>query len=227
MHVCTRPPQTNGGQFYVPFRFVIWKFMHASYNMRYAHLAWNAGARRCTWSDCSGVAILHACNFPTLGYILYNIYCHVVLVQDQQTAMVLENLASMVKKEEETWEKNLTNFHMHACMHIFPKWETQAHMACMYTFAGVWWKRWISKGGCRGESEVHFHACIFCEIMLTMKSMHMFTHVEFACIKPFMHHACMHSGRMIWMKLQSEKKGMTGVSSKGSTNCTKRTQRCL
>lgn len=176
---------------------------------------------------CGNLACMQLSNMGYSIYI-YIIYCHVVLVQDQQTAMVLENLASMVKKEEETWEKKLDKF-PHACTRAYfsEVGNTSTHGMHVYTFAGVWWKRWISKGGCRGESEVHFHACIFCEIMLTMKSMHMFTHVEFACIKPFMHHACMHSGRMIWMKLQSEKKGMTGVSSKGSTNCTKRTQRCL
>lgn len=65
---------------------------------------------------CGNLACMQLSN---MGYSIYIIYCHVVLVQDQQTAMVLENLASMVKKEEETWEKNLTNFHMHACMHIF------------------------------------------------------------------------------------------------------------
>lgn len=80
---------------------------------------------------CGNLACMQLSNMGYSIYI-YIIYCHVVLVQDQQTAMVLENLASMVKKEEETWEKNLTNFHMHARVHIFPKWETQAHMACMY-----------------------------------------------------------------------------------------------
>ena len=176
---------------------------------------------------CGNLACMQLC--PTLGYIIYNIYCHVVLVQDQQTAMVLENLASMVKKEEADVGKKLDKF-PHACMHAY--------------FSEV------------GNTSTPWHACILLQASdekdesakeaVEESPRFIFMHVSFVkscwqwrvhayvshmlslhASSPFMHHACMHSGRMIWMKLQSEKKGMTGVSSKGSTNCTKRTQRCL
>lgn len=84
---------------------------------------------------CGNLARMQLSN---MGYSIYIIYCHVVLVQDQQTAMVLENLASMVKKEEETWEKKLDKF-PHACMHAYfsEVGNTSTHGMHVYTFAGV------------------------------------------------------------------------------------------
>lgn len=86
---------------------------------------------------CGNLACMQLSNMGYSIYI-YIIYCHVVLVQDQQTAMVLENLASMVKKEEETWEKKLDKF-PHACMHAYfsEVGNTSTHGMHVYTFAGV------------------------------------------------------------------------------------------
>lgn len=77
------------------------------------------------------MAIFHACNFPT-WVIVYNILPCSACAGPANGDGSGESRLHGEERGGDVGKNLLTNFHMHACMHIFPKWETQAHMACMY-----------------------------------------------------------------------------------------------
>ncbi len=121
LYVCIRPRQMHGRTYYVPFRFVIWVW---SYFINAHHLVMQVPEEALdriaqVWKSC------------TCATCIYIIYIYNVFVQDQQTSLVLQNLASIVKKEEAL----MKNFLRDTCTHAWTNLKTC--MACMFLLLQV------------------------------------------------------------------------------------------